>query len=331
MANLTEILRAVPVAHFIISVTKYSSPLEKFIIHVYNQCSKGGGETGMERYENDVGCALVFSDRFSDITPYDAGTQRCPPLHFYGPAVRSYWLLHYVVSGKGVFVKNGETYRIREGQCFVIKPYETTFYQADEYEPWRYVWMGFRTSVPLPERFTGQAVIAGHTVTEVFGKLLPLCEEGMQEPDMAVAALIWELLASFCRGDKPREIKSGEQYAAIAKNLIEREYMKGITVTELAARLHLDRSYFSAVFRKYVGIPPQKYINEMRLAAAAELLSVGDYPVSLVARSSGYADVCNFSKMFKERYGVSPKGYSESIKSGSAAGGKHEKTQRKNQ
>ena len=74
----------------------------------------------MERYENDVGCALVFSDRFSDITPYDAGTQRCPPLHFYGPAVRSYWLLHYVVSGKGVFVKNGETYRIREGQCFVI-------------------------------------------------------------------------------------------------------------------------------------------------------------------------------------------------------------------
>ena len=65
--------------------------------------------------------------------------------------------------------------------------------------------MGFRTSVHLPERFTGQAVIAGHTVTEVFGKLLPLCEEGMQEPDMAVAALIWELLASFCRGDKPRD------------------------------------------------------------------------------------------------------------------------------
>lgn len=280
----------------------------------------------MEHYENDVENALVFSHRFSDIIPYDAGSQRCPPLHSYGPAVRSYWLLHYVISGKGVFVKNGETYRIREGQCFIIKPYETTYYRADEYEPWRYVWMGFKASIPLPNSFTEQAVIAGRTVTEVFGKLIPLCEEGLREPDMTVAALVWELIASFCRSGNQREIKSSEQYAVIAKSIIEREYMKGITVTELAARLHIDRSYFSAIFRRYVGVPPQKYINEMRLSSAAELLSIGDYPISLVARSSGYSDACNFSKMFKERYGVSPKGYSESIKSGNAAGSKHEKT-----
>ena len=265
------------------------------------------------QYDREVTSSLIFSDCFCDITPYDAGEQRCCPLHFYGPAVRNYWLLHYVISGKGVFEKNGRRIDIKEKQCFIIKPYETAYYQADEKEPWHYVWMGFKTTLTLPERFTEHSVIFGSVVTGVFEKLLSVCRERISEPDMIVASLIWELLASFYRTLPAHEPKSGEQYAALAKSYIEREYMNGITVAGIAARLHLDRSYFSTVFKRYVGVPPQRYINDMRLAAAAELLAKGEYSVSLVATSAGYADICNFSKMFKEKYGVSPNRYAEYI------------------
>ncbi len=265
------------------------------------------------RYDREGTSSLIFSDCFSDIVPYDVGEQRCPPHHSYGPAVRNYWLLHYIISGKGIFEKNGRRISVKERQCFVIKPYETTYYQADKDDPWHYIWLGFRTALPLPERFMGQSILSGSVVSGVFEKLLSVCRERISEPDMIVASLIWELLASFCRTRPAHEPKSGEQYAALAKSYIEREYMNGITVSGLAERLHLDRSYFSTVFKKYVGVPPQRYINDMRLAAAAELLAMGGYSVSLVATSAGYADCCNFSKMFKEKYGVSPNRYAEYI------------------
>lgn len=268
----------------------------------------------MKQPQYDSGrSALIFTDRYLDITPYDIGEQRCPPFHFYGPAVRNYWLLHYILSGKGSFEKDGRTYPVKEGQCFVIRPYETTYYRADEKEPWHYLWVGFRSSLALPERFAEQAVIFGPVVTSVFERLLAICRDGSDDSVMPVTALIWELLSAFCRTHPAHEPKSGEQYAALARSYIEREYMKGITVAELAERLHLDRSYFSTVFKKYVGVPPQTYIKDMRLSAAAELLAKGGYSVALVANSTGYTDCCNFSKMFKERYGVSPNRYAEYI------------------
>lgn len=146
------------------------------------------------QYDREVTSSLIFSDCFCDITPYDAGEQRCCPLHFYGPAVRNYWLLHYVISGKGVFEKNGRRIDIKEKQCFIIKPYETAYYQADEKEPWHYVWMGFKTTLTLPERFTEHSVIFGSVVTGVFEKLLSVCRERISEPDMIVASLIGSCL-----------------------------------------------------------------------------------------------------------------------------------------
>ena len=86
---------------------------------------------------------IVINENYSDISPMQFGYEDCKPSHFYGPAVREYWLLHYVVSGKGVFEREGILHEVRAGQIFVIPPYVETYYQADTKEPWSYVWVGF--------------------------------------------------------------------------------------------------------------------------------------------------------------------------------------------
>jgi len=57
--------------------------------------------------------------------------------------IRRYWLLHYIVSGKGVFKVDGKKYDVEENQMFIIRPDEMFEYQADSEEPWEYKWVGF--------------------------------------------------------------------------------------------------------------------------------------------------------------------------------------------
>lgn len=253
---------------------------------------------------------LLFHHQLRDIGPVDSGEQCCPPGHSMGPAIRTYWLFHYVLSGKGFFEREGMRYKVREGQCFVIKPYETSYYEADKEDPWHYVWCGFTCEIELPRVLAESPVIAGQKVTEIFHRLLTLYRKQIAYPEIPIAAAIWEMIASFCVTEPAIVPKSSEQYVALGKSYMEREYMRGITVHEIAELLHLDRSYFSTIFRRHMGLSPQQYLMDYRLQAAAELLRQ-KFPVSLVATSTGYSDVSNFSKMFKKKFGVSPNRFGE--------------------
>ena len=65
------------------------------------------------------------------------------PCHKYGPAVRSFYLIHYVLDGKGEFFCNNKSYQLKKGQGFLIEPDYQTVYASDAAEPWTYVWVGF--------------------------------------------------------------------------------------------------------------------------------------------------------------------------------------------
>ena len=63
---------------------------------------------------------------FSDLNPLILGEEQCRPHHSYGPAVRQYTLIHFVISGNGVLEKGGNKYPVSAGQAFIILPGEIT-------------------------------------------------------------------------------------------------------------------------------------------------------------------------------------------------------------
>ena len=71
---------------------------------------------------------LLSNQRWKEVNPIQFGWEHCAPGHSFGPASRSYLLLHYVVSGKGVFTVGGRSYDLGPGQIFVIHPYDMTYY-----------------------------------------------------------------------------------------------------------------------------------------------------------------------------------------------------------
>ncbi|MFG6476512.1 AraC family transcriptional regulator [Microbacterium sp. P06] len=78
------------------------------------------------------------------------------------------------------------------------------------------------------------------------------------------------------------------------------------TVASLAALAHVSRATFAARFRSAVGSSPVAYLNQWRLALAAERLVDPSLTVAHVGRTVGYENAFAFSTAFKRQYGQSP-------------------------
>ncbi len=256
---------------------------------------------------------LLKNCKFHDINPLVCGQQHCKPCYGFGPASREYYLLHYVISGQGFFLADTIKHTLQAGECFVIRPDEITYYEADAACPWHYVWVGFECSIPMPQALSAR-VIASKKLGEIFARFQQL--ENIQNGREAfLCACIWEIFAEL---DDTRESEADrlKNYIEQAVSCIENEYMTNLTVQDIAARLNLNRSYFSTLFKKHTGTSPQNYLLNYRLTKAAHLLAEQHLSVTQTAISTGYSDVFTFSKTFKKKFGVSPLVYQ---KSGSSA------------
>ena len=152
---------------------------------------------------------LLSVQHFRAINPVDCGWERCEPSHSFGPTARMYWLLHYVVSGSGVFESGGVRHPVRAGQMFVIHPLETTFYQADEHDPWEYIWIGFTTALTLPAPLREQAVVQHSGLGSLFSSVLRL-RTMAQGRELFLCGQVYQLL-SLLSERQPSEIDYVEQ------------------------------------------------------------------------------------------------------------------------
>ncbi|MDK2811226.1 MAG: two-component system, response regulator YesN [Petroclostridium sp.] len=99
-------------------------------------------------------------------------------------------------------------------------------------------------------------------------------------------------------------------YKAI--DYVKRNYMKKITLEEVASHVYLSVSYFSKIFKDEMKCNFNVYLNNVRIEMSKKLLM--DDSVSLVDISNlvGYEDQSYFSKVFKKIVGVSPGKFRES-------------------
>ncbi len=99
--------------------------------------------------------------------------------------------------------------------------------------------------------------------------------------------------------------------AAMLKRYIDEHYTKRITKEELADAALCSVPNVYRIFRSHFHLSPHNYINKIRLEKASILLEHGSSSVSEISEAVGFDDPIYFSKLFKERYELSPKKYRE--------------------
>lgn len=238
---------------------------------------------------------LLMNRHLGDLNPIITGCEECEAGHSWS-GVRSYTLIHYVVSGKGVFCKGGKEYAVSAGQAFIITPDEMVSYTADKGDPWVYRWIGFDGAL------SGEFAKLG-AVCEIPEEALGVfCHSGNDSPapEYRIAADLFTLYAALFEPTRTKR-----HYVRRVKDYVNAMYMQELRVEKIAIQMGLDRRYLSRIFKEKEGLGIGEYIASVRVAHAKEFLKKGT-SVGDTALLCGYGDGFTFSKMFKKHEGVSP-------------------------
>lgn len=246
------------------------------------------------------------------VSVYFCGREKCDPAHAYGPTMRTQYLFHFIVSGSGIFRTKNATHRLSAGQGFLIFPDQVAYYEADEKDPWEYLWIGFDgTEVPRIIEDLGLTEKTPIYKDHSSGRLQSVLEtllaafKADQNDKYRILAHFYSAVTLMQEGVTTR--RQGEKsYVEKALDYIHHNYPYRIRIEDIAHYVGLDRTYLFKLFIKNTGLAPQEYLIRYRLEHAASLLLETKLSTAQVASSCGFRDAPSFCKHFKARYDTSP-------------------------
>jgi AraC-like DNA-binding protein len=90
---------------------------------------------------------------------------------------------------------------------------------------------------------------------------------------------------------------------------IDAHLAEPLTVARLARRCGLGPDRFARRFAAATGRTPMRYLQERRVAAAADRLVSGDVPIETLSREAGFANRFHFTRVFTRLIGTPPAAY----------------------
>lgn len=111
-----------------------------------------------------------------------------------------------------------------------------------------------------------------------------------------------------------KPVNPGDALIDKALQLVNRNYAKELTDSEMARYVGLSTSHFRHLFRMATGQPFHKYLMSVRLEKARQMLMDHDLGVSEIARSVGFASSAHFTRTFVKRFNVPPSAIRQSAR-----------------
>jgi AraC-like DNA-binding protein len=224
----------------------------------------------------------------------------------------------YVVAGRGAVHVNRRWHFFGPGDLVTLGP-GSVYHQerSDIAEPFRLYHMHL---LPFGRQDHGlnQAVSeawplkvsAGHRadLITVLEDLLDAFVTRTTDHSLLVKGLTFQLmhvLFELLQGPPPAEPPRAGRSLLAAKELIEREFTRDLSLAEIAEHGGLSASHLSALFSRRLGYSPIAYLLKIRLREAKLRLARGA-AVKEAAYASGFHSPQYFSRFFRKKTGLSP-------------------------
>lgn len=268
-----------------------------------------------------------FSRKSFESTILFMGQYSCPPNYFYrGNNVRDNYVIHFIQEGQGTFSSaNHSAVTLKRGDVFILPKGVPCFYQADGKNPWKYFWIGL-SGTKIKTMLSGSQLSTKRYLRQVqdseFYKHLLQLYQALKQPsslpnDIQIEALTYQmfysLVTEYPAKNQQLNTKATNQLQLAEYYLKENYQNVTCNIEDLSHHLNISRSYLYTLFKKHLNISPQKYLTQLRMENASQLLHNTSESVQTISRQVGYKDEFTFSKAFKRYSGFSPKVYRQKV------------------
>lgn len=230
---------------------------------------------------------------------------------------------YYLRSGECVYSLNGRSYSLDKGS-FVFIPAHLLHRTAAssherillEIDP--QLLRGFGAALPIAKA-QSELVIrldeAAQSRTEAFFSCIAEClskkATGYETQARLYLASLFAYVGGFARLSPvcARTLTSRQQKAEQIIRYIENNYMRSLSLNDLARDLFSSKYYLAHLFRQETGFTVFSYLTAVRLQQARTLLTETSLCVSDVAEQSGFPSQSHFNRIFLRETGVSPLKY----------------------
>jgi len=228
----------------------------------------------------------------------------------------------YVTRGAGIFTCDGKTYQVKPGCVMLVLPGLKHMYRPLEETGWQEYWVGFK-GVYFSRLLEEDRLSAEHVFFEIglhdsihslFNQIFD--EVRSQRPlyQLKTCALILSLVAEVLTRERRKEQPNYyEKIVAKAKYLMESNVYSAINLPGISDQLGISTSRLNEIFKTYTSMTPYQYYIHIKIHKAESLLEQEDIPVKEAAFRMGFEDQYYFSRLFKNKTGVSPSDWKKYI------------------
>jgi two-component system response regulator YesN len=133
--------------------------------------------------------------------------------------------------------------------------------------------------------------------------------------------IIEELENVIRRAMKIQADTSSETESYVLSTAVQRAKMfiedsltyKSLTRTEVASHVFMNPDYLDRRFKAELGLSITQYVTQLKIRGAQRILANTDTSISEIASTFGYLNLSNFSYMYKQITGESPRAYRQRI------------------
>lgn len=134
---------------------------------------------------------------------------------------------------------------------------------------------------------------------------------------MAAETLATDLVVAAAQGrlDSANKLYNGQRLAwymervEASRRLMETTYSDSHSLSSLARFTGMSPFHFARIFKELTGTPPHRFLMNVRLARACDLLLEG-VSVTEACFATGFANLSHFIRLFQRTFAVSPSKFS---------------------
>lgn len=226
--------------------------------------------------------------------------------------------LIYNHRGAGHFYLNKEWKALGAGNIILFHPQEPQIYSYYAKEHPEIYWIHFTGS-------DCKNIIKKYNLYNYYIGEHPLLKTLFQETiiELQLKKAFWEdvvlgnflqILAIIARSHQQMLSPLGNDFSIDCLVMqLNQKYKENWNIESMAEYCKLSAGYFSHIFKKRMGVAPMRYLTELRVNKAKELIATNTMNLSTIAPMVGFSDPLYFSRVFKKTTGIPPTEFQQSL------------------